>query len=88
MLGSVPEGVLVGKPERANSQFRRGRHSAMMPMLTEPTAELVHLPALTLAGLIRDRQVTTVEVMEAHLARITERNEVINAIVAVATGPG
>lgn len=34
--------------------------------------------------MIRDRQVTAVEVMEAHLARITERNEVINAVVAVA----
>jgi amidase len=54
------------------------------PRSAGPTAELVHLPALTLARLIRDRQVTAVEVMQAHLDRIAERNAIINAVVALA----
>jgi amidase len=52
--------------------------------LTVPRTELVQLPALTLARLIRERQATAVEVMQAHLDRIAERNPTINAVVAVA----
>jgi amidase len=55
-----------------------------MPLLTAPSAELVQLPALILARMIRERQVTALEVMQAHLDRIAERNPTINAIVAVA----
>jgi amidase len=53
--------------------------------MTGREAELAELPAFVLAGMIRERQVTAVEVMEAHLARIAERNPLINAVVALAT---
>lgn len=46
--------------------------------------ELVQLPVLTLACLIRERRVTAIEVMQAHLAHIAERNAIINAVVAMA----
>jgi amidase len=52
--------------------------------MTQHAAELVELPALALARMIRERQLTAVEVMQAHLARIAERNALINAVVAVA----
>jgi amidase len=55
-----------------------------MADMTGDAPELVHLPALRLAGLIRDGEVTAVEVMEAHLERIADRNPTVNAIVAVA----
>lgn len=45
---------------------------------------ITDLPALTIARLIRDREVTATEVVEAHLARLAERNPVVNAIVALA----
>ena len=45
---------------------------------------LVHRSALTLAGMIRDRQVSSVEVVQAHLDRIEARNPTINAVVALA----
>jgi amidase len=48
--------------------------------------ELVELSAMALAGLIRERRVTAVEVVQAHLDRIAERNAAINAVVAVADG--
>jgi amidase len=54
--------------------------------MTGREAELAELPARALAGMIRERQVTAVEVMEAHLARIAERNPLINAVVALNTG--
>jgi amidase len=55
-----------------------------MLLVAAPSADLVQLPALTLARLIRERQVTAVEVMQAHLDRIAERNPTINAVVAIA----
>lgn len=45
---------------------------------------LVHRSALTLAGLIRDRQASSVEVVRAHLERIEALNPTINAVVAIA----
>ena len=45
---------------------------------------LVHRSALTLAAMIRDRQVSSVEVVRAHLDQIGARNPTINAIVALA----
>ncbi len=45
---------------------------------------LVRRSALTLAVMIRDRQVSSVEVVQAHLDRIDERNSAINAVVAIA----
>jgi len=51
--------------------------------MTGPTLELVEFSALELARTIRGRQATAVEVIQAHLARITERNTIINAVVAV-----
>lgn len=56
----------------------------MMPTMTGRDAELTELPALALAGMIREREVTAVEVMESHVARIAERNPLVNAVVAVA----
>ena len=46
--------------------------------------KLIELPALALARMILERQLSAVEVMEAHLARIAERNELINAVIVVA----
>jgi amidase len=45
---------------------------------------LVHRSALTLARMIRDHQVSSVEVVQAHLDRIDARNPTINAVVAIA----
>lgn len=53
-------------------------------LMTGATFELVERSALQLARTIRDRHVTAVEVMQAHLDRIAERNTIINAVVAVA----
>jgi amidase len=46
--------------------------------------ELIQVSSQMLAALIRDRQATAVEVVQAHLDRIAERNPIINAVVAVA----
>lgn len=54
-----------------------------MPLVTAP-AGLTYLSAVTLARFIRERQVTAVEVMKAHLDRIADRNPTINAVVATA----
>jgi len=43
---------------------------------------LVEHDALTLARLVREREVSCVEVMQAHLDRIAEVNPRLNAIVA------
>lgn len=45
---------------------------------------LVHHSALALASMIRDGEVSSVEVVRAHLDRIDERNPTINAVVAIA----
>jgi amidase len=45
---------------------------------------LVDRSALALASMIRERQVSSVEVVQAHLDRIDARNPTINAVVAVA----
>jgi amidase len=45
---------------------------------------LVHRSALTLAAMIRNRKVSSVEVVQAHLDRIDARNPTINAVVATA----
>jgi amidase len=45
---------------------------------------LVHRSALTLAAMIRDREVSSVEVVQAHLDQIHARNPAINAVVAIA----
>lgn len=50
------------------------------------TSALVHRSGLTLAAMIRDREVTSVEVVQAYLDRIAERNPAINAVVAIADG--
>lgn len=83
MAEELREGVDPAGPHAANSsaQMQAGR---MMAAMTESTSDLVEVSALGLAGMIRERQVSAVEVIEAHLARIAERNELINAIVVVA----
>jgi amidase/aspartyl-tRNA(Asn)/glutamyl-tRNA(Gln) amidotransferase subunit A len=47
------------------------------------TEEICFLPATELAALIRRRAVSPVEVVEAYLARISQRNPLINAYVTV-----
>lgn len=47
------------------------------------TSELCFLPAGELAAMIRDREVSVREVMEAHLARIEAVNPKVNAIVTL-----
>ncbi len=48
------------------------------------TSNLIQLPATELVGLIRSRRVSPVEVVEAHLQRISELNPSLNAIVTLA----
>lgn len=46
--------------------------------------ELTNLPAARLASLIRRRDVSPVEVVEAHLRRIEKLNQLLNAVVTLA----
>ncbi|HVI70037.1 MAG TPA: amidase family protein, partial [Pyrinomonadaceae bacterium] len=46
--------------------------------------DLVALPLEMMARLIRDREVSPIEVVEAHLERIAELNPALNAIVTLA----
>lgn len=46
--------------------------------------ELVSRSALALSRMIRDREASSVEVVQAHLDRIAARNPTINAVVAIA----
>jgi amidase len=61
---------------RRRSLEARRRH-------TRPVADLCFLPATELAGLIRERRASAVEVLEAHLAQIERRNPTLNAIVTL-----
>lgn len=47
-------------------------------------SEIVFMPAYELAGLIKKRQVSPVEVVEAHLARIEALNPKVDAFITVA----
>lgn len=47
------------------------------------TNELVHREAVELATLLRSRQVSAVEVLEAHLERIDRLNPLVNAVVTI-----
>ena len=44
--------------------------------------ELCSTSATELAGLIRTRKVSSVEVVDAHLERIAEQNPTVNAVTA------
>lgn len=44
-------------------------------------SDLVFPPAHELARLMRDRQVSAAEVLEAHLARIAHHNPTLSAVV-------
>jgi aspartyl-tRNA(Asn)/glutamyl-tRNA(Gln) amidotransferase subunit A len=46
--------------------------------------ELTYFDATKLAGLIRTREISPVEVMQAHLDRIKAINPKVNAIVTIA----
>jgi amidase len=46
-------------------------------------SDLVFLPAYQLATLIRDRQVSATEVLEAHLQQIAQHNPKINAFITL-----
>ena len=46
-------------------------------------SELIYKTATDLAGEIRRREVSAVEVVQAHLAQISKVNGVINAVVTV-----
>ena len=48
-------------------------------------AELYYCSAIELLELLRTRQVSSVEVMEAHLERISQVNQTLNAIVTLVT---
>jgi amidase len=45
--------------------------------------DLVHLSVHQLAQAIRQRQVSTVEVVQAHLSHISQHNPALNAIVTL-----
>ena len=44
--------------------------------------ELLSLPAIRLAAMVREREVSPVELVEAHIARIEEVNGALNALIA------
>jgi len=46
--------------------------------------ELINKTLTELASLVRDRAVSPVEIVEAHLRRIERRNPSLNAIVTIA----
>lgn len=48
-----------------------------------PETELTDLSAVDLQALLRYGEVSATEVLDAHLARIAERNPVINAVCSV-----
>ena len=48
-------------------------------------SELHYCTAVELVGLIRTQQVSTMEVMDAHLERISQVNHTLNAIVTLVT---
>jgi amidase len=50
-------------------------------------SNLVFLPAHQLAKAIRDRQVSALEVLEAHLAQIAKHNRALNAIATLNEEP-
>jgi amidase len=61
-----------------------GSAKATKPMAKPPTpSDLVMMDAVTLAGTIRSRRVSCVEVMTAHLDQIERYNPAVNAIVAL-----
>ncbi|MBW4621386.1 MAG: amidase [Cyanosarcina radialis HA8281-LM2] len=53
---------------------------AQLPIQNPKSNDLVFLPAYQLAQTIRDRNVSAVEVLEAHLAQIAKYNSQLNAI--------
>jgi amidase len=46
-----------------------------------PSSELCHLSAVELARLIRTRELSAAEVLEAHLEQIARTNPAVNAII-------
>lgn len=56
--------------------------SGNYPHESEPVHELLTVSATRLAELVRDREVSAREVVDAHIARIERVNPVINAVVA------
>ena len=48
------------------------------------TNEIIYASARTMARAIQDKEVSAVELVEAHLARIEEVNPTINAVVKLA----
>ena len=48
------------------------------------TNEIIYASAKTMARAIQDREVSAVELVDAHLARIEEVNPTINAVVQLA----
>src|SRR6201991_3596439 len=51
------------------------------------TDTIIHMDASRLANLIANRELSPVEVLQAHLDRIAEVNPKVNAIVTMADGP-
>ena len=47
------------------------------------TDQITNLPAHRLATMIRDRDLSSIEVVETHLERIAEVNPALNAVVQV-----
>ncbi|WP_347268589.1 amidase [Paracoccus sp. (in: a-proteobacteria)] len=60
-----------------------GRGQTVLPVHHDGSAGLCDLDATTLAGLLRARTVSAVEVVTAYLARIEAINPLINALVTV-----
>ena len=68
----------VSKAKRASSGLT-GSESTVMPPTTED--EICFMPAKDLAGMVRNRKISSREVVQAHLKQVTRINPKVNAIV-------
>ena len=64
-------------------RFLTSARAATSSVSTDPASEIIYMSAVKLAGLIRDKKVSSVEATKAYLARIEAVNGKINAVVAL-----
>ena len=74
VLSAVPARAATIAPESA-------RAATTVPQSTDKTTELIYMSATKLAGLLRSRQVTAVQAVEAFIERHLAVNDLLNAVV-------
>lgn len=96
VVNRMPNGIigqqvktLMPKPKVEESLFRDSRSKAftrtfgLTRRLSASKKDLVFATACELANDIRERRVSAIDVLEAHLAQIARRNPALNAIVTL-----